>query len=42
MSIAEKGELLRECRCRTGEGGVEGRIVAKKREGMYVEEAPEA
>jgi hypothetical protein len=27
MSIAENGELLSECRCRTGDGGVEGRIV---------------
>ena len=32
MSIAEKGELLSEWRCRTGEGGVEGRIVEEKRE----------
>lgn len=28
MSIAEKRELLRECRCRRGEGGVEGRMAA--------------
>lgn len=32
MSIAEKGELLSEWRCRTGEGGVEGRIVEEERE----------
>ena len=32
MSMAEKGELLSEWRCRTGEGGVEGRIVEEKRE----------
>ena len=32
MSIAEKGELLSEWRCRTGEGGVEGRIVEERRE----------
>lgn len=30
MSIAEKGELLSECRCRTGDGGVEGRIVEER------------
>lgn len=34
MSIAAKGELLSECRCRTGDGGVEGRIVGDKREKM--------
>ena len=27
MSIGEKRELLRECRCWMGEGGVEGRMV---------------
>jgi hypothetical protein len=42
MSMAEKGELLSECRCRTGEGGVEGRIVAKRMEERYAEEGPEA
>jgi hypothetical protein len=31
-SIAEKRELLRECRCRKGEGGVEGRMLRDMRE----------
>jgi hypothetical protein len=31
-SIAEKRELLRECRCRKGDGGVEGRMVRDWRE----------
>lgn len=42
MSIAEKGELLSECRCRTGDGGVEGRIVEERRNRRCVDEAPEA
>jgi len=41
MSIAEKGELLSECRCRTGDGGVEGRIVEERKEERSFEEAPE-
>jgi hypothetical protein len=27
--MAEKRELLRECRCRKGDGGVEGRMLAE-------------
>lgn len=42
MSIAEKGELLIECGCRTGDGGVGGRIVKVRGESRYVKEAPEA
>jgi hypothetical protein len=30
-SIAEKCELRRECRCRKGEGGVEGRMLTDMR-----------
>jgi hypothetical protein len=32
-SIAEKRELLRECRCFKGEGGVEGRMLERERGG---------
>jgi hypothetical protein len=42
VSIAEKGELLSECRFRTGDGGVGRRIAEVRRENRYVEEAPEA